>query len=396
MSAFFDIFETQSQAAREAVLFQTLPHLLEEARKTAPTLDKQLAGVELPTSRATLAVIPVIRKSDLIQMQADYPPFAGLTATKAFKRLLVSPGPIYDPEGLSHDWWGAGRALYAAGIRAGDVILNTFSYHLTPGAHIMESGARAIGCPVIPAGTSHFEQQIEAINAFKPIAYAGTPDFLKILFDKAEGGLPIKKALVSGAAFPPSLQKDLADKGVIAYQCYATADLGIIAYESEARGGLIVNEDIILEIVRPGTSDPVADGEVGEIVVTRLNKDYPLLRFGTGDLSKIIAGTSSCGRTNKRIAGWMGRADQTAKVKGMFVRPEQVNEVVKRCRLGAARLIISRQGEQDMMVLNVIGQGDNLAIRDVLYAITKLKGEVIFVESLPNDGKVIEDTRPIG
>jgi phenylacetate-CoA ligase len=392
---YFDEKETQSASTREAALFAALPVILAEARKSAPALDRQLTGVAMPTSRAGLAAVPVIRKSDLMKLQAEHPPFAGLTATKKFKRLLVSPGPIYDPEGLSDDWWGAGRALYAAGIRAGDVILNTFSYHLTPGAHIMESGARAVGCPVIPAGTSHFEQQMEAINAFKPVAYAGTPDFLKILFDKAGGILPIKKALVSGAAFPPSLQKELAEKGVAAYQCYATADLGIIAYESAARGGLIVNEDIILEIVRPGTNDPVADGEVGEIVVTRLNADYPLLRFGTGDLSKIIEGISPCGRTNKRIAGWMGRADQTAKVKGMFVRPEQVNEVVKRCGLEAARLIISRKGEVDAMVLNVKGKGDVAKISEMLLAITKLKGEVVFVDSLPNDGKVIEDTRPV-
>jgi phenylacetate-CoA ligase len=402
MSDFFDALETQSQEAREASLFKALPLILNKALPHAPALTKQLNGIDPKTlkNRAALAQVPVLRKSELVKMQAENPPFGGLLGVPLaqLKRLLVSPGPINDPEGSDPDWWGAGRAFYAAGFRASDIVLNTFSYHMTPGAHIMETGAQAVGCPVIPSGTSSAEAQLDAIQAFKPSGYAGTPDFLKILIDKAsEAGKDmssLKKAFVSGAAFPPSLQDYIAQKGIAAYQCYATADLGVVAYESQARGGLIVNENIIVEIVRVGTNEAVEDGEVGEIVVTRLNQDYPLLRFGTGDLSKIIEGTSPCGRTNKRLAGWMGRADQTAKVKGMFVRPEQINEVLKRHNLSAGRLIITRENELDAMCLQVLS-GDIGAIAQTLQEVTKLKGKVELVKTLKNDGKVIEDMRPI-
>lgn len=411
MSEHFDSVETRAPETREIAELADLRELLAWARPAAPQLDRQLAGIDLAslTDRTALAQIPVLRKSDLLGMQAVAPPFAGLTTTSpgGLKRLLMSPGPIFDPEGYAADWWGAGRALFAAGFRKGDIVLNTFSYHFTPGAHIMESGAHAVGCAVIPAGPGQTEMQIEAIAALKPTAYAGTPDFLKILLDKAEEAgkpaLSLKKALVSGAAFPPSLQQAIAARGVDAYQAYATADLGIVAYETPARAGLVVNEGIIVEIVRPGSNDPVADGEVGEIVVTRLNRDYPLLRLGTGDLSKFLDGASPCGRTNRRLAGWMGRADQRTKVKGMFVDPAQIDVVAKKHPgLGRLRLVVSRDGEQDTMTLRVettqFGEDLAKAIGQSLLAATNLKGavELVAVGALPNDGKIIADERPIG
>jgi phenylacetate-CoA ligase len=356
-----------------------------------------------------LAEVPVFRKSDLVALQKAKPPFAGFAVTRpgALKRLLMSPGPILDPEGHAGDWWGAGRAAFAAGIRKGDVVLNTFSYHFTPGGFLMESGITAVGAAVIPAGPGQTEQQLDAIEAFAPNGYCGTPDFLKILIEKGEeAGRPVRsitKALVSGAAFPPSLQQWVAGKGISACQSYATADLGVVAYESAGQPGLIINEALIVEIVKPGTAEPVPDGEVGEIVVTRLNADYPLLRFGTGDLSKILPGLSPCGRTNKRLAGWMGRADQRTKVKGMFVDPAQIDAIAKaNPRLGRLRLVVSRAGEQDQMVLKAESADGTptLATRlgEALQALTKLKGSVEFVApgSLPNDGKIIADERPIG
>lgn len=411
MSDFFDAVETRPQEQREIAQLSELRDILAWAKPAAPALERQLAGIEIAdlVDSTALAAVPVLRKSDLLGMQAVSPPFAGLTTTGdgMLKRLLMSPGPIFDPEGYAADWWGAGRALYAAGFRRGDIVLNTFSYHFTPGAYIMESGAHAVGCAVIPAGPGQTDMQIEAIAALKPNAYAGTPDFLKILLEKAEEAgkpaLSLKKALVSGAAFPPSLQAAIAAKGVEAYQAYATADLGIIAYETPARAGLVVNEGIILEIVRPGTNDPVANGEVGEIVVTRLNKDYPLLRFGTGDLSKIIDGASPCGRTNRRLAGWMGRADQRTKVKGMFVDPQQIDAVArKHPGLGRLRLIVTRENEADAMTLRVesVSFAGELAdaIGASLRSATNLKGavELVPMGSLPNDGKVISDERPVG
>jgi phenylacetate-CoA ligase len=411
MKPYFDKLEIRDPATRERGDFRNLRALLETSRRRAPALARQLKGIDISSlrDRAGLALVPVIRKSDLIALQRDNAPFAGLTATKtsALGRLLMSPGPIFDPEGRSADWWGAGRAFYAAGFRKGDIVLNTFSYHFTPGGFIMESGAAAVGCAVIPAGPGQTEQQLDAIAGCQPNGYAGTPDFLKILIEKAEeAGRParsIRKALVSGAAFPPSLQQWVASKGISACQAYATADLGIVAYESLGQPGLIINEGLIVEIVKPGSNDPLPDGEVGEIVVTRLNADYPLLRFGTGDLSKIFQGISPCGRTNKRLAGWMGRADQRTKVKGMFVDPSQIDAIAKAMPgLGRLRLVVSRQGEQDHMLLRAESQSPSpslaTAIAQHLTALTKLKSEIDLVPpgTLPNDGKIIADERPIG
>lgn len=410
MSQFHDRNEIRTPAARERALFRDLRAILTASVSKAPALKKQLRGVDIAKlrSRSDLARIPVIRKSDIKELQQASLPFAGLAATKTggLMRVLVSPGPIFEPEGWGKDWWGAARAFYAAGFRKGDLVHNTFSYHLTPGGHIMESGARSLGCPVIPAGVGNTEQQLEAVSMLRPTGYAGTPDFLKLLLDKgSEAGMDmssITKALVSGAAFPPSLQKDIAARGIEAYQAYATAELGIIAYESPARAGLVVNEGLIVEIVKPGTDDPVREGEIGEIVVTRLNDDYPLLRFGTGDMSKVLPGLSPCGRTNIRLAGWLGRADQTTKVKGMFVHPGQVNEVGKRHpELGRLRLVVARANEQDVMTLKAecAGGSADLAARvaATLQAATKLRGAVEFTGpgSLPVDGKVIDDTRPV-
>jgi len=376
----------------------------------APSLKKQLRGIDIARlkSRDDLVAIPVIRKGEIKAMQQALPPFAGLSPTRrgGLMRVLVSPGPIFEPEGTGHDWWGAARAFFAAGFRKGDLVHNCFSYHLTPGGHIMESGARALGCPVIPGGVGNTEQQLEAIGFLKPDGYAGTPDFLKMLLDKgAEAGVDcasIRKALVSGAAFPASLQKDIAARGVEAFQAFATAELGVVAFETPARAGMVVNEGLIVEILKPGTGEPVAAGEIGEIVVTRLNADYPLLRFGTGDMTRVLEGTSPCGRTNMRIAGWLGRADQTTKVKGMFVHPGQVAEVGKRHpELGRLRLVVSRAGEQDAMTLRaestVADAGLVAAVAASLQAVTKLKGavEIVAPGTLAQDGKVIADERPV-
>jgi phenylacetate-CoA ligase len=318
----------------------------------------------------------------------------------------MSPGPIFEPEGSGVDHWGCARALFAAGFRAGDIVHNCFAYHLTPGGFIMESGAQALGCAVIPAGTGNTEQQLDAIAHLKPKGSMGTPDFLKILLDAAakigKDVSSIKRGFVSGAALPGSLRAELATRGVKVQQCYATAEIGVISFESEALEGMIVNENLILEIVRPGTGDPVAEGEVGEVVVTSFNADYPMIRLATGDLSAIMNGRSPCGRTNMRIAGWMGRADQATKVKGMFVHPSQVAEIAKRHpELGRLRLLVARAGEQDMMTLKAecatpaAGLGD--AVAATLQSVTKIRGGVEFVApgSLPNDGKVIADERPI-
>jgi phenylacetate-CoA ligase len=319
----------------------------------------------------------------------------------------MSPGPVFEPEGKGEDVWGTARALFAAGFRPGEVVHNSFSYHLTPGGFIMESGARALGCAVIPAGTGNTEQQLEAIAHFKPSGYLGTPDFLKVLLDAAakagKDASSLKRGLVSGAALPASLRQELAARGVNVQQCYATADLGVIAYESEAREGLIVNETLLVEIVRPGTGDPVAEGEVGEVVVTAFNPDYPMIRLATGDLSAVLPGRSPCGRSNMRIRGWMGRADQSAKVKGMFVHPSGVAEVGKRHpELARLRLTVTRAGEQDVMILlaecTAPAAGLQDAVAATLQSVTKLRGEVRLVApgTLPNDGKVIADERPVG
>ncbi len=371
----------------------------------------QLAGIDphAVTSRAVLAKLPVLRKSELVTRQKEVPPFGGfnVTAPAQLRRLLMSPGPIFEPEGKGKDFWGAVRMLFAAGFRSGDVVHNSFSYHLTPGGFIMESGAHALGCAVIPAGTGNTEQQLEAIAHFKPSGYLGTPDYLKVLLDAAakagKDASSFRRALVSGAALPNSLRQELAGRGVEVRQCYATADLGVIAYESEGGEGMIVNETLLVEIVRPGTGDPVESGEVGEVVVTSFNPDYPMIRLATGDLSAVLPGRSPCGRTNMRLAGWMGRADQTSKVKGMFVHPAQVAEIGKRhSGLGRLRLVVTRAGEQDAMTLMAECAAPAAPLQEALVAtlraVTKLGGEVKLVApgSLPNDGKVIADERPVG
>jgi phenylacetate-CoA ligase len=410
MTEHYDAHDTRAPAEREADLFRRLPAVLAAALE-APAYAERLQGVDPAsvTSREALARLPVLRKAELPGLQKASPPFGGFVSAplSTFGRLFTSPGPIFEPEGRGDDPWGAARALHAMGFRPGDVVLNTFGYHLTPGGFIMDSGARALGCVVIPAGPGNTEQQLEVIEAFRPVAYCGTPDFLKILLDAAEkagrDASSIKKALCSGAAFPKSLQDEIAARGVDAYQAYATADVGVIAYETRARAGMVVNENLILEIVRPGTGDPVAVGEVGEVVVTNLDSHHPQIRLAVGDLTAAIGEPSPCGRTGPRIKGWMGRADQTAKIKGMFVRPEQVAEIGKRHpELTKLRLVVTRQGETDAMTLRAEtgSAGDALtsAVAETLQGITKLKGAVEFVSpgSLPNDGKVIADERPVG
>jgi phenylacetate-CoA ligase len=407
MADHYDQLETREPAARERDLLMRLPALVAGAMK-APAWAAHLAGVDAKsmTSRAALAKLPVLRKSELPGMQKNDPPFAGFLShpISDFGRLFTSPGPIYEPEAATADPWRSARSLFAAGFRAGDIVLNTFSYHLVPGGFILDSGARSLGCVVIPAGPGNTEQQLDLIEHLKPVAYTGTPDFLKILLDAAKtagrDASSIKKALVSGAAFPPSLQAEIKARGIDAYQSYATADLGVIAYETAAREGLVVSEDVLVEIVRPGTGDPVQEGDVGEVVVTSFNPQHPWIRLALGDLTAALAGRSPCGRTNMRIAGWMGRADQTTKVKGMFVRPEQIAEIAKRHpELKRLRLVVTREGEQDAMTLRAETAKADAAlageVASTLQTITKLKGKVEFAApgSLPNDGKVISDER---
>jgi phenylacetate-CoA ligase len=409
MRDYFDSLETRDPDERERDLLGRLPDLIALA-SSAPGWAAQLGGIDpnTITSRAALAKLPVLHKSDLAQRQRAHPPFGGfnVAAPQRLRRLLMSPGPIFEPEGMGKDFWGAARALFAAGFRTGDIVHNSFAYHLTPGGFIMESGAHALGCAVIPAGTGNTEQQVEAITHFMPSGYVGTPDFLKILLDAAikagRDASSLKRGLVSGATLPESLRQELAARGAKVRQCYATADLGVIAYESEAREGMIVNETLLVEIVRPGTGDPVAAGQVGEVVVTSFNPDYPMIRLATGDLSAIMPGASPCGRTNTRIAGWMGRADQTTKVKGMFVHPAQVAEVARRHpELGRLRLVVTRANEQDVMTLMAEAAGlpedMRAAVAATLLSLTKLRGDVQFVVpgALPNDGKVISDERQI-
>lgn len=407
MTEHYDTIETRDPAEREAVLFARLPEVL---RKTiaAPAYANLLRGIDPAsiTSRETLARLPVLRKSELPALHKAAPPFGGFVAGKpgSFARLFTSPGPIFEPEGRQPDPWRGARALFAAGFREGDVVLNTFSYHLTPGGFIFDASARALGCAVIPAGPGNTEQQFELIEAYRPVGYSGTPDFLKILLDAAATAgrdvSSIKRALVSGAAFPKSLQEEMKSRGVEAYQAFGTADLGLIAFETAAREGMTVNEDLILEIVKPGTGDPVAPGDVGEIVVTSLDPHHPWIRLALGDLTAALPGASPCGRTNMRIKGWMGRADQTTKVKGMFVRPEQVAEIGKRHpELGRLRLVVTRAGEADAMTLKAecASAPDALQgeVAATLRAVTKLGGtvELVGTGSLPNDGKVIADER---
>jgi len=407
VSSYFDTLETRAPDVRERQQMAALPTLLAHARDTAPTWHERLAGIDIGriASRDALARLPVVRKSDLVERQAACRPFGGFTGDwrRRMSRIYASPGPIYEPESRAIDYWRTARAMYAAGFRAGDLVHNSFSYHMTPGAWIMEAGIHALGGTVFPGGVGQTEQQVEAIADLRPDAYAGTPSFLRILIDKAdEKGVDtgsLKKAVVSGEAFPPSLRDALVARGIDAYQIYATADLGVIAYETPAREGLVVDEGVIVEIVRPGTGEPLPDGEVGEVVVTVFNRDYPLIRFATGDLSAVMPGVSPCGRTNRRLRGWLGRADQTTKVRGMFVHPQQVAEVARRHpELGRLRLVVDNPDGQDRLLLNCEAAADAAlagAVASSLRELTKLRGEVAFCAagSLPNDGKVIEDVR---
>ncbi len=430
MSDYFDALEVRGQEQREADLFAALPRALAMAGERAPAIASQLQDLSPDgiTSRDALAAIPVLRKSELLRQQlAQRRQTADQSNDKAVNtsesvvqrvfggfstigwgeaaRVFASPGPIYEPESKRADYWRFGRALYAAGFRANTLLYNCFSYHFTPAGSMFETAGLAIGCTVFPGGVGQTEMQVSTIRDLQPEGYAGTPSFLKLILEKADEmqtPLPsLRRALFSGEAFPPSLQAWFSDRGIHGYQAYGTADLGLIAYESEARDGLIIGEDIILEIVRPGTNDPVPDGEVGEIVVTTLNPDYPLLRFGTGDLSAIMPGHSACGRTNQRIRGWLGRADQTTKVRGMFVHPEQIADIVGRFNdVARARLVVSGETGRDDMTLFVEVPGKAPAdlkdkLESVVREVTKLRADVVFVGEgeLANDGKVIEDSR---
>ena len=415
MNVHHDTLEIRAPELREQSLMTALAAQVAHAKAHARAFADGLAGVDAAqvTSREALARLPVIRKHELLERQrAPESPdvFGGFSAlgwgasTQRALRVFASPGPIYEPEGSDADYWRMARALFAAGLRAGDLAHNTFSYHFTPAGAMMESGAFALGCTVFPGGTGQTEQQVQAMAALKPAAYIGTPSFLKIILEKADElgvALPsLTKASVGGEAFPPSLRDWLLARGIAAYQSYGTADLGLVAYETSAREGLVVDEGVIVEIVRPGTGDPVPSGEVGEVVVTTLNPGYPLIRFGTGDLSAVLAGHCPTGRTNTRIKGWMGRADQTAKVRGMFVHPAQVAEIARRhAEVHKARLVVSGEMANDRMTLHVevAGTPDGLADRvaDSVREVTKLRSEVLLCApgSLPNDGKVIEDAR---
>ena len=414
MNHFFDVLETRDPAEREAALLSALPLQLAHAKLASPAFSEILKNVNPAevTTRAMLAALPVTRKHELLELQlagrgrgGDV--FGGFS-TAGFgahlPRVFASPGPIYEPEGTARDYWRMARAIFAAGFRSGELIHNSFSYHFVPAGSMMETGAHALGCTVFPGGTGQTEQQVQAMAELKPAGYIGTPSFLKIIVEKAaEMGvaLPtVTKAMFGGEAYPPSLRDWFAARGIAGYQCYATADVGSIAYETAAREGLVLDEGVIVEIVRPGTGDPVADGEVGEVLVTSLNPVYPLIRFGTGDLSAVLAGPCPSGRTNTRIKGWMGRADQTTKIRGMFVHPAQVDAIAKRFpEVARARLVVTGEMANDAMTLKVETAGEPAAlasrIGDAIRDITKLRGEVELLPlgSLPNDGKVIEDAR---
>jgi len=409
MPEFYDALETRDPETRERTLMGALPRQIALAKAKAPGWARILSEVDPAgvTGRAALAKLPVTRKPDLIALQKAEPPFGGLNATPVAQlgRIFVSPGPIYDPAGSGRDWGRAARALFAAGFRSGEVALNTFAYHFTPAGAMMEAGALALGCAVVPGGTGQTEMQVAAIASLRATAYIGTPSFLKLIVEKADelkadiGSLG--KAAVGAEYLPPALRATMGERGIRVLQSYASADLGLIAYESEALEGMILDEELILEIVRPGTGEPVTEGEVGEVVITTFNPDYPLIRFGTGDLSAVLRGSSPCGRTNTRVRGWMGRADQTTKVKGMFVHPSQVAEIVKRhSEILKARLVVDNPGGSDRMTLQCEVRGAPpvalaQAIEDSIRSISKLRGEVAFRKpgELPNDGKVIEDAK---
>jgi phenylacetate-CoA ligase len=416
MGQFYDVLETRDPAAREATLLAALPAQIAHALAHSAAMRDALQGTSAQhiTSRAALAQLPVTRKSDLHDRQKAAhaitkasDPFGGfstVTYGAQMPRVFASPGPIYEPEGTAKDYWRMARAIYAAGFRPGELVHNCFSYHFVPAGSMMESGAHAVGCTVFPGGTGQTEQQVQAMAQLQPAGYIGTPSFFKIIIEKATemgAALPtLKKGMVGGEAFPPSLRNWFTERGIDVYQCFATADLGSIAYETSARQGLVLDEGVIVEIVRPGTGDPVPEGEVGELVVTTLNPIYPLIRFGTGDLTAVLPGHCPTGRTNTRIQGWMGRADQTTKIRGMFVHAAQVAEITKRFpEVAKARLVVSGEMANDAMLLRVEttakpeGLQDKLA--NAIREITKLRGDVelLDVGSLPNDGKVIEDAR---
>ena len=411
----YDALEARDHTARETALMTALPTQVAHARDSSAAFRQILQGVNpaTVTSRQALAALPVTRKHELLERQqasrasggSVFGGFSVIGFGERMPRVFASPGPIYEPEGAAKDYWRMARAMFAAGFRPRELIHNSFSYHFVPAGSMMESGAHALGCTVFPGGTGQTEQQVQAMRELQPAGYVGTPSFLKIIVDKAlEMGvaLPsVKKAMFGGEAFPPSLQNWFAERGIAGYQCYATADLGSIAYETSAREGLIVDENVIVEIVRPGTGDPVQDGEVGEVVVTTLNPDYPLIRFGTGDLSAVLSGSCPTGRTNTRIKGWLGRADQTTKIRGMFVHPGQVADIVKRFpEVTRARLVVTGEMANDAMTLKIetaCSGPDALAakIGEAIRDVTKLRGavEIMLPGSLPNDGKVIEDAR---
>ena len=406
MGDHYDDLEVREPGRREAETFAALRAQMALAKAKAPYWASVLAdiGPEDLSDRSDLAKLPVVRKSDLMAVQAEAPPFGGMTTIPAgdFLRVFRSPGPICEPMGAKPDWFRGARALYAAGFRKGDLVHNTFSYHFTPGAFMMDSAASALGCAVFPGGVGQTEQQVDAIRHFGAVGFLGTPDFLKIVLDKAiemEVELPtLTKASVGGGALFPSLRTEIRGKGVNVMQSYGTADVGLIAYESPALEGMVIEETAVVEIVRPGSGDVVSDGEVGEVVVTTLNDDYPLFRFATGDLSAIDPGMSPCGRTNTRIKGWMGRADQTAKVRGMFIRPEQVNRVLARHpEITRARLVVGSRDNLDTATLQVQATVRDDAFRDAVAesfrAECKMRSTIVFADELPNDGKVIDDQR---
>jgi len=408
--SYYDDLEVRDPAQREAALCAALPAHIQNARDNAPYFRKLLADVDPAeiTDRAALAKLPVTRKSELVNIQSEGDPLGGMTtvAVGHMLRIFQSPGPTYDIEGMGKDWWGTARALYASGFRGGDIVHNTFAYHFTPAGVMLETGAHALGCAVFPAGVGNTELQVQAIHDIKPAGYTGTPSFLKMILEKGhelgKDMSSLKKACVAGEGLPPSLRQAIEDHGIHCGQVYATADIGNIAYESDAREGLIVDERHIVEIVRPGTGDPVEGDEVGEVLVTVLRDDIPLIRFATGDLSQVLSGISPCGRTNMRLRGWMGRADQTTKVKGMFVHPAQVAEIVRRHgEVSRARVVVTHDGKSDVMTVKceTAEHGDALvaALNETIQNVCKLKGvaECVAPGSLPNDGKVIEDAREV-
>jgi phenylacetate-CoA ligase len=413
---YFDKLEVRSGAKREAALMSALPGHIAHAKRRAPgwaTILKEIDPGKIK-SRKALATLPVTRKSDLNPLQREIPPLGGLNATPVEKlaKLFVSPGPIYEPEGRGKDWWRTARGLFAGGFRAGDRVANTFAYHFTPAGSMLESGAAALGCVVVPSGTGHTEIQAAAIRDLRLNAFVGTPSFLKLIVDKADelriDISCLEKAQVGAEYLPPALRKAMQERGIRVSQCYASADLGLMAYESlmpdgTVNEGMILDEGLVLEIVRPGTGDPVAAGEVGEIVITSFNRDYPLIRFGTGDLSAVLPGRSPCGRTNTRIRGWLGRADQSTKVRAMFVTPRQVEDVRRRHpEIVRARLIVEGEAGNDRMTLSCEVSERSSGLSEAIVAsireVTKLRGEVLLVDpgTLPNDGKVIEDKRKYG